>query len=213
MNERSAAETVPLTGTRLSANAFEAKVTNNFEPRLVHDVLKGNLACAVFRNWVSPGERSKILKKFWAHPSRMEYVSNQVPIATYIGAQAVLEALPSASDYFDEVSLIRPAIYDVLGENLGCMGRFLNMIDNKFSTVRIANHYSNGDACPCHIRAIYASSQNLLVTPHDDVARLSHANFAEFEVAKIAENVVCSASIYFSNTNFFCLKFKFSLTH
>src|SRR5215213_2669336 len=182
-----------ITGTSLSSDAFRVHETvRRVDVSTVFEVLNGNLAVYLVRDFVPPDVCRRVEANFWVSPGRVaRYGEGEDGVEAYlIGASHY--GKPTAM-YLEEVLACKnyvEALYDGTINPVAAFRATLRTAGD--TTVRAAslNGLPAGDS-----KAIYWNNVGtFLLEPHDDLAQVKDPIQADFEIQQV--NRVMAVNIY-----------------
>lgn len=170
--------------------------TDKFQLDILEEVLNGERAGVIFRNIISPEDRSLISKNFWKHPQR--YIRDVDVPAHYVGAYHYEKTLKR---YLEEAELYNSGLEVLFEGATNPFGSFLTEVSKYFQRkaieLRIAAHEKRL-ASPFVMRS-WTDSGTYSLKPHEDEAQCNSLKQTGFEIQEAARNALVAVNICIEN--------------
>lgn len=188
--------TASLTGWTGSPDYFRFEERTDFDPSLVLQVLRGELAGVVFRGFASSEGAAQILRQFHASPDAVARTDDAAGV--YLGAYHYHK---TTSDYLRDAEQLSNTLDGVLMSDASPWRAFREQLgaaldDNgiEFRTAR------SGDKSAC-IGAVrsWAGKGTFALVPHEDGSQCRHPGQVDFEIQQALNHQICATNLCLEN--------------
>lgn len=182
-----------------SRGSFKVVEAPEVDPAAMLKVLRGEIACVLFRGHDSTGAAETLLRRFLQHPRTRVRTGDAT--GYYLGA---FHWGKTREEYFRESEGAYDAAQELLisGGSSG-WSRFEECLRSALAeegTILRRAAWNGAPVVSPIIRAWMGTGQFSLV-PHEDLAQCSDPRQEDFEIQKMRSRVVCSANFCIGNEN------------
>ena len=188
-----------LTGWQGSPEYFRFLELDRFDPGLVVEVLRGNVAGVMFRNVIDPAAAGELVRRFWESPARRrrggEVCESQ---GYYVGAYHYHKPTLQYLEESTEVAGYLASLLDIRNQPSHWFREQLTArLKQEGVTFRLSAK-DGLEGCPALVRS-WTFQGEYALQPHEDESQCRHPAQADFEIQRSVNYKICAVNMCLEN--------------